>query len=68
MEAMLQLFRAELLPKAMVEVITAGPQAAEESGSAKVAFHRTSSKRRRALLQRPGFGKACPELESLQRV
>uniref|UniRef100_A0A663LU03 Golgi-specific brefeldin A-resistance guanine nucleotide exchange factor 1 n=1 Tax=Athene cunicularia TaxID=194338 RepID=A0A663LU03_ATHCN len=39
MEAMLQLFRAELLPKAMVEVIIASPWVVEE----------TSSKRRRAL-------------------
>lgn len=61
MEAMLQLFRAELLPKAMVEVIIASSWVIEDPGSGKLAFHRTSSERRKSLLQRPGFGKACAE-------
>lgn len=68
MEAMLQLFRAELLPKAMVEVIIASSWVIEDSGSGKLAFQRTSSERRSSLLQRPGFGKVCAELESLQII
>lgn len=69
MEALLQLFRAELLPKAMVEVITASSRVAEDSGSGKLAFHRISSEWRRAPLQRrPGFGKGCTDLESPQKV
>uniref|UniRef100_A0A8B9ZI32 Golgi-specific brefeldin A-resistance guanine nucleotide exchange factor 1 n=1 Tax=Anas platyrhynchos TaxID=8839 RepID=A0A8B9ZI32_ANAPL len=49
MEAMLQLFRAELLPKAMVEVIIASSWVIEDSGSGKLAFQRTSSERRSSL-------------------